>query len=168
MLTGLIRAGIKFTFKAATDLSNKREDNNFPAEIAFGDGIGANQADQVFADSRNILAATTDTIDLSGVLKDAFGDTLIMVQITAMYIKAKASNVGDIIVGGASPNGFLGPFQDATDKIALAPGEVFLMTNLKSASGWAVTAGTADLLDIENPDGSNAVDYDIILLARSA
>ncbi len=166
-LTGLIRAGLKLNYVGVSDLGTLRDVVGFPPEIAISDGTGAGQSDQKFSDNRNLLAAASDLLDLAGSLIDAFGNTLTFVEVTAIYIKAKATNIGNIRIGGAAANPFQGPFVDVSDKIDLLPGEVFLVTNIASATGWAVVAGTGDILEIENLDGSNAADYDIIIIGRS-
>ncbi len=167
-LTGLIRAGMKLTFVGASDLGNKRDAIGFPAEIVIGNGVGAGQSDQMFQDTRTLTSSQTESLDLAGSLVDSFGVVLTFVEITAIYIKADPANISKIRIGGAAANAWPGPFDALNDKVNIEPGEVYLATNLRSATGWIVTAGTADLLDVENTDVSNAANYDISLVGRSA
>ena len=62
------------------------------------------------------------------------------------------------------PNGFIGPFLAAGDGIGVKPGEY---VPLVSQSGWAVTAGTGDLLTITNSGSGTSVTYDIVIVGRT-
>lgn len=58
-------------------------------------------------------------------------------------------------------------FSDTSDELILGPGGTLLITN-PGATGYAVTATTADLLRIENADIGAAATYDIIIAGDSA
>lgn len=125
-----------------------------------------NQADLVYADTGTIAASGNVSIDLAGALTGPFGTAVVFVEIVAIMVKAAAENTNNVIVGGATLNAFLGPFGDATDTVAVGPGQVFLIT--APAAGWPVTAGTGDLLRLANSAGGTGVNYDIVIVGRSA
>ncbi|HKF95097.1 MAG TPA: hypothetical protein VKB96_10975 [Gammaproteobacteria bacterium] len=120
------------------------------------------QADIMFADTRTLAASATENLDLTGTLINAFGATINAAEIVMIYIKAAKANVNSIIVGNVA-NGFVGPL-GATGQYTIKPGEYYLAV---SASGWGVTAATADLLKILNGGAGTAVSYDVVIIGRT-
>lgn len=161
-LESTITASIKAVETGAADLAQP----NAPAELSvkhsFANGSGANQASKLFSDSRTLAASGSEDLDLAGVLTGALGGAITFASVKAIMIRAKATNANNVVVGPAASNGFLGPFGDASDRLAIRPGGVFLIT--APASGWAVIAGTGDLLTVANSGAGTPVDYDVVLL----
>jgi hypothetical protein len=149
----------------SNDLSSPVAPFNGKNALGFAPGTGAGQASKVFSDRRTVNASSNDDLDLAGSLVDPFGAACVFTGIKAIYVKAAAANVNDVVVGGHDTAAFLGPFADASDKVAMKPGEVLLITN-RSANGWAVTATTADILRIANGGSGTSVTYDIILIGE--
>lgn len=164
-LTGIIKAGLSLVYQGDLDLGAQKATLPFPAEIVIGSGTGSGQSDLAYFDQRPLAGATTEDLDLRGGLTDAFGQVLNFIEVTAIYIKAGAANNGDLVVGGDGAAAFLGPFDNATDKVNIGPGQTFLVTN--TTTGWPTTAGTADLLQVQN-EGAGAATYDICIIGRSA
>lgn len=135
----------------------------FSKEMATG--TGATQADLMYTGNRVIGATTNDDIDLAGSLVDALGATLTFAKVKLIYLENPAANDGDLVLGGASTP-FLGPFQDATDKIAIKPGGVLLIGS-PVVAGWAVTGGSADLFRVRN-GGSASRTIPIVIIGTSA
>jgi hypothetical protein len=131
--------------------------------LAFADGSGANQASKLFTDRRTLAASGTEDIDLAGVLADPFGATVTFAKIRAMFIAADPANTNNVVVGGAASNGFLGWVADATDKIVVGPGGLFVIAK-PDLAGYSVTAGTGDLLHVANSGGVTGVTYDLVLV----
>ena len=134
--------------------------------LVFVDGTGANQATKSFLDTRTLAASANESLDLAGGLTDAFGNALTFTKIRALMIRAAAGNTNNVLVGGAASNGFVTPFSDATDVAVVRPGGLLLLA-APDATGYAVTAGTGDLLKVANGGGSSAVTYDIFLLGTT-
>lgn len=138
----------------------------FPLRVArrqdFANGAGANQASQLFSDRRTVAAATVDSLDLSGSLVNVYGESVAFTKIKGLMLVASSENVPDLIVGGAASNAWVGPFGDATHTLRLTPGGILLLT-APDADGYAVTAGTADILALENEDADDAATYDVVL-----
>lgn len=130
-------------------------------------GTSADQADLVFADTRTLAASASESLDLAGGLTDAFGNVLTFVEVVAILIVAADGNTNDVVVGGAASNAFLGPFADATDKIAVGPGG-FLFQAEPANPAWPVTPATGDLLKVANSGAGTSVTHDIIIIGRSA
>lgn len=150
------------TYTGTNDLADVSASVNQRNKMSIASGNGASQADKMFSDTRTVAGSADDDLDLYGTLTDPLGATLSFASIKAIYIKAGASNANDLSIGPAASNGFLGPWADASDRVKLKAGEVFLITN-RAATGWAVTASTADILRVTNT-GSGSVTYDIILI----
>lgn len=136
--------------------------------LTLTDGTGASQANVAYLSGtyadlsvpRSIAAGANDDIDLSGTTDDALGIDTALTKVRVLAIAPDATNVNDIRVGGAT-NPFLGPFNDATDKINIGPGDFWVQTN--RSAGWTVTPGTGDILRIHNPGGVAAT-YHIAII----
>lgn len=165
-VTATIAASIIGAVTKANDIAGVRADlaEKFSMNIQPGTGVG--KADGVFSDTRTIAASGTDSLDLAGVLTDVFGSTIAGGKVKAIMIKASAANTNNVLVGGAGSATFIGPFADATDILALAPGAWMVLVH--PGAGWAITATTADKFLIANSGGTTGVDYDIILILASA
>jgi hypothetical protein len=130
--------------------------------LSFDNGTASGQANQAFIDSRQIAASGTDPIDLSGVLTNALGASVLLTKVKALVIVADAANVNDVVVGGAASNGFATPFGDPTDKVKVPPGGVLVLA--APAAGFTVTPGTGDILQIANGGAGTAVNYTIAVI----
>lgn len=164
-VTAEISLEINATLAGSNDLGSPRLKLSPIQEVlqltAGTDTIG--KADLLFSDTRTLAASATENLDLAGVLVNAFGATITAAEIVAIFVKAKATNANSVIVGNVA-NGFVGPL-GATGTYAIKPGEYFLAV---SASGWPVTAATADLLKLANGAGGTSVDYDIVIIGRAS
>lgn len=134
------------------------------ADMLLASGTGAGAADIAFSDHRTLATATSENLDMTGTLTDAFGTTIAAVKVKAIEVHADAANTTNITVGGAASNGFKGPFGDVTDVVVLQPGDRFVAA---SAVGWAVVAATGDILKVANGSGATA-SYRIKIIAASA
>lgn len=131
-------------------------------------GTGAGAADRVFADQRTINASSNDDLDLAGVLTDALGTALTFLRIKLLYIRAADANVNNVVVGAAASNQFA-TLLNTTGTVTLRPGSFLIAANGSAdATGWAVTAGTGDLLRVANSGAGTSVNYDIAVVGCSA
>lgn len=134
------------------------------------DGNGANNADILYYDDTvSIAASSTATFDLAGVLTDVFGDTITMAKVKAIFVRHKSTSAASSIdVGGNGGGAPLPLFAAAGDQVLLTPGGSFLVENPTANGLCAVTGGTADELEIQNNDGSNAADIEILIVGSTA
>lgn len=158
-----VKSSITATLKNTQDLGTASFPLSVASSYAFANGTGANAANEVISDTRTLAASASADYDLSGVQTDAFGTVVAFTKIKALMIKAAATNTNDVVVGGAALNGAISFFGDATDKIKVKPGGM-LMLVAPDANGYAITAGTADLLTIANSAGTTGVTYDIVVI----
>lgn len=124
------------------------------------DGTGANQANNLWSDTRTLSSGSSENLDLAGSLANALGATLTFTGIKGLLIAASASNTTNLTVGNVT-NGITGFLGAATHSILLHPGSMFLITS-PAAAGYGVTASTADLIKIANAAGASA-SYDIAI-----
>jgi K+-sensing histidine kinase KdpD len=132
--------------------------------VDFADGSGAAQAANFFADQRTLGANATENLDLNGVLVNALGAVIAFTKIKAIAIFAAAENTNDVVIGNAASNGWAALFNgSATATAVIKPGGC-LVAAAPAAAGFAVTAGTADILKIGNTGGGSSVTYDIVII----
>lgn len=135
---------------------------SYGANYLFTDGTGADNAKEMWTDTRTLTASATENLDLVGVLTDVFGNTLTFTKIKALIVKADAANTNDVMVGGHATAAASTFFGDATDKARVRPGGMVAFVS-PDATGYAITA-TTDLLTITNSAGSTSVIYTIIVI----
>lgn len=164
-VTATITLGIDAKLAGSNDLGNAAFKARFDKSISFLPGTDAiSKADLLFSDTRTLSASSSEDLDLAGVLATPLGVTIAAAEIVAIYIAAAAGNTNNVIVGGASATQFVGPFGAATHTLAIQPGQFIFLSCQK---GWAVTAGSADLLKVANSSSGSAVSYDIMLIGRT-
>ncbi len=154
---------------AVLDLGTAQAQLSKSYTVDLANGTAAGQADRTFHDTRTLAASANEDLDLAGVLTDAFGATLTFARIKALIVSASAGNTNNVIVGGAAPNQFLTSVGAGTHTLILRPGATLaLMAGAADATGYAVTAGTGDLLRIANSGAGSTVTYDIAVVGASA
>lgn len=140
---------------------------SYSKEYSWTSGAGADQAQQMFTDSRTLTASTSEELDLAGSLTNGFGQTITFTEICAIYIEASSANTNNLLVGGAASNGLVNWVSNVNDEIIVRPGGSILLI-ARDADGYAVTADTGDLFRIENAAGSTSVTYKIVIVGRGS
>lgn len=157
------------TVKAAVNYGKSLDLQAGSAPIAllqtttYTNGAGANKAQVVFSDTRS-TDSTGEDLDLSGTLKDAFGQTLAFTKIKFISVQASSANTNNVIMGaGTHPLANL--FGDAaSDTMIVHPGGIFAIVD-PTATGYAVTGGSADDLMIKS-SGTGTVAYNIYVVGE--
>jgi hypothetical protein len=146
--------------RAAAPLSYMRQ-------TSLADGTGTGQADRIWHDTRTLAASATEDLDLAGVLVDAFGATVTFARVKGLVVATLAANTNNVVVGNATSNAWAA-LLGATGTLTVRPGAVVAcFAGPADAVGYAVTAGTGDLLKVANGAGGTAVTYDIIVIGAS-
>jgi len=168
-LTGKFKFQATLTNTGASDLSTLTDvvDGTSLPSWTIASGTGANQADMIWHDQRTLAASTSEELDLAGSLTDTFGTTLTFARIKGLIVYAASDNGALIQVGGAAANGFVNWVASATDILQVRAGGTFSLM-APDATAYAVTAGTGDLLKINNTDGGAGATYDIYIIGASA
>lgn len=154
----------EWTETGSGDLGTPRKVHAITEIINLVSGTGNSQADKVWSDSRS-LAATSENLDLAGSLTDAFGSTVTFAEVAGLWIHNTSNTSTEILsVGGAASNAFVNWVGNSSDIIKIGAGGVMLLT--APVDGYAVTAGTGDILKIDA--GSDTITYEIVIWGRSA
>jgi hypothetical protein len=164
-LTATLKIGINYSAGKTRDLGTLTWAPNFTKSISLAFGTAANQADQVFDDDRTLTASASEDIDLAGALTNAFGETITLARVKMIYIENKSA-VDTLVVGGATSNALANLFGNVNDVINIKPGGVFFIA-APGATGYPVTAATADLLHIVNGAGGSTT-YRIVIIGATA
>ncbi|MFG3085125.1 hypothetical protein [Streptomyces parvulus] len=152
----------------ALDLGVARAPHSLSRKLELASGTGAGKADKVFSDRRTLAASASEDLDLAGTLVDAFGATITLARVKGIIVAAAAGNTNNVVLGAASSNPWA-TLLGATHTLTLRPGAfVAVGTGAADATGYAVTAGTGDLLKVANSGGSTSVTYDIHIIGASA
>lgn len=133
--------------------------------IALPDGTASGKADLKWSDTRTVAPSSNEELDLNA-LTDSLGRTINFAKVKALHIRAKATNVNNVVVGAAGSNPFLGPLGGTTPTITLPPGGILLL--VAPAAGWSSANGATDKLKVANSGSGTGVDYDIEIIGTSA
>lgn len=164
-LNGKVKVVFDMVLSAGLDIGTGLHTIKKTYTDEYSNGTGANQANQLWSDTRTITASNAEDLDLAGALTNAFGETLTFTSIKGIFIQASSSNTNDVVVGGKVSNTFVNWVSDASDEIVIQPGGMFLITN-PNATGYAVTAATGDILEITNSSSGTSVTYDIVIFGE--
>ena len=151
------------SFAQSVDVGSATHDINFVPNYVFTDGTGANQAKILFADTRTLAASGTESLDLAAVLLDAFGNVITFDKIKAIVVTADAANTNNVLFGGAASAQAAPWFGDVTDVLVIRPGGMIALV-APDATGYDVTATTADIIKVTNSAGTTGVTYTIVLI----
>ena len=159
-----VRAEFRASLRAIqtpTTVNTVKADDTISTLFDLSSGTGTDQADLKYFARRTLAAATSENLDLRGVLLDQFGNTLSIAKVKAIMISNPSTNDGVLTIGGAASNAWTAMF---TGTIDIPIGGCILIGGPKA--GEAVTAGTADILKVLN-NGTASVDYDILIIGTS-
>jgi len=163
--SGSIEVNVRAKLMGSADLGNPIAPVALEKIITIAAGTDAlGKADILWADTRTLAASATENLDLAGALAGLLGTTITAAEITAIVIAADSGNTNDVVVFGAASNPFNGPLSGTTPKLTLGPDDLALVTSKK---GWAVTAGTGDIILVANSSSGTAVTYTIVLFGRT-
>jgi len=164
-----VTAELRVKFSAVHTGANDQGNPEFRPVLEFlkkfTSGVGADQADIVWSDTRTLAASATEDLDLAGVLTDAFGATITMAEVVAIMIVAAAANTNNVVVGDATSPVPL--FGGTNPTYSVKPGGMFLVCAPNAAGLLTVGAGSTDDLKITNSSSGTGVDYSIMILART-
>lgn len=168
-LTTTARLKLAATQSEVPDLGSRSRTATVEMALTLADGTGAGQADLMFADTRTLTASSSEDLDLAGVLTDAFGSALTFARIKALAIKAAAGNTNTVVFSRPAANGLATLFSAASDAVILRPGAMLILAcSSADATGYAVTAGTGDLVTVTNGGAGTSVTYDVVIIGASA
>jgi hypothetical protein len=134
--------------------------------VSLASGTGLNQADKVYYAKPQIAGSATLSLDFSGgTLKDPFGDAFTIVKLKVVVISCEAALCPNTI-NVLRPTAGVPLFLAASDGLAIPSGGFFAWAG-PSLAAIAVTATTADLLDLVNT-AAGTVEPEIFIIGTSA
>lgn len=168
-----LQATLSFTgsgiLSSALDLSTPRDSvstgtGNFAQFLTtFAFGTGNQQAKEWWHDKRTLTAGANDDLDLAGGLINPFGGTITFTAIKAfVLIIVSHDGTKSVRVG---PQGVANAWQGWHGGVAAGNYNTVFewFVNIHSYGGWSITAGTGDILRINNP-GAGSLDYEVWIL----
>lgn len=160
--SGTFKLSLNGTFSTdVNELSTVAQAFAYSKSQTFTNGTAADQANMVWSDQRT-LGASPDDLDLAGSLTNAFGTTITFTSIKGIIVYAASGNSGDLTIGGDGTAPLAEWTGATTDTVIVKPGGMFALIN-PEADGYAVTATTADILQVS---GTTSDVYDIILIGE--
>lgn len=136
------------TYTGAGDLGPTVKDQTIPLSIDIPNGTGLGAANNAYVKEITIAGAGNTDIDLSGGLTGPDGVALVFTNIRYILIQNKSTGV--MTVTRPAANGAL-LFKAAGDGVDLGPGAQLEYWN---PTGFTVTPGTGDLINIANAVGT--------------
>ena len=167
-LEARISLEIQLALLEGVDLGTRKFEPLIKKLQSLGSGVGLNQADRVFVDTRSLAGSATEDLDVaaSGGLLDAFGAAFALVKLKGLYVMAAAGNLNLLNVTRSAANGV--PWALAAgDGVALAAGG-FLAFSRPDLAAITVTAATGDLITFTNAAATNTISYDVVIIGASA
>ena len=165
-ITAELRAKITARQTASIDLGTAVADIAVEKVVSLTNGTTANKADLIFTDERTLAASASEDLDLAGTLTDAFGATITMVEVVAIYVEAAAGNTNNVVIGDATAPVPL--FGGTNPTFSVKPGGFFFAAAPNAAGMFTVGAGTTDDLKVANSSSGTSVTYKVVILGRSA
>lgn len=165
-LRSTVQVNIKGELGESVGLASSSAPALLQRTLILTNGTAASQADLVWSDRRTIAASTTEDLDLAGGgLTDAFGNALTFARVKVLAVYASGDNTNDVVLGGDT-NSL--PFLSVkTTTTTIAPGGMAIFVD-PSAAGYAVTAGTGDIVQAANGGAGSTVEYDVLIVGASS
>lgn len=161
-----VDAFIKWTFE--DDDGSGRvvyDENSLGLNQTLLDGALIDQADVVFSDRRTVSNAANDDLDLAGGLTDSFGNTITFSLVKFILVRNTNTTAAENLDIGGGSNAFASIFGASGDIVTVGPGGLFAIGS-PSLAGYAVTAGTGDILRLTGEGGD--IVYDIVIVGVKA
>lgn len=162
-LSASIAISLAAAYSQTVDVGTVKHDVKFGPNYVFQDGTGANQAKTIFTDTRTLAASASESLDVAGVLTDAFGNTITFDKIKAVIVTADPANTNNVLFGGAASAQAAPWFGDVSDVLVIRPGGSICLV-APDATGYDVTATTADIIKVANSGSGTGVNYTIVLI----
>jgi hypothetical protein len=167
-------AKLQWSFTKTQTWGDTTNSSNFSYTARLTDGTALNQANRLYVSAGTIAASTNLDLDLAASLVDVFGATITFARIKVIYIELQTTTTAThLFVGGHPTAGFTnwitsaGTFGTDQPKVTVRNGGCLFLC-APDATGYVVTATTADILRLTNADSTNTATYRVALVGASA
>lgn len=165
---------LQWEFSKANPWGSTVNAASFGHTLRLVNGTAAGQADRLYVHEGTIATSSNVDLDLAGSLTDLFGGTITFARIKMIYVELTTeTEVPFILVGGATANAFAnwitsaGTITTDVPAVRVRNGGAFMLS-CSDATGYVVTAGTGDILRLQNTDATHSAKYRIALVGASA
>ncbi len=140
--------------RAATDNAEIKQTTNYT------NGTGDGQQTKIYHDQLTVNDAADLDLDLSGSLTDKLGNTVQFTKVKSILVKNLNTATGEnLIMGGSAANAFQTHLGGTNPSISIGPkGAIGIDSPL---DGYAVTAGTGDILRFTGSGGN--ITFDVVI-----
>lgn len=164
-IAGSLRVQFASTWTNTLDLSAPVDTVSQIVNQAFTNGTAADQAQVVWHDERTLTTGANEDLDLAGVLSSAFG-VVTFTNVKYLVVQVTTTTTGYTLeLGGKGSNAWVGALKDTSDILTLQAGSVLALS--APVDGYTVTAGTGDLLKVNNPS-AGSVTYRIWIVGEGS
>lgn len=140
---------------------------NLSDNVSLAHGTGADKADLIYTTRIALAISAVSNVDLSGALKDIFGDTAIFVKVKGVYVHNRSDDTSPTTAAAITLTGnFITVSYGTAASIPLAAGDSWQHNS--GGVGLAVTAGTGDVITVTNTSGTESAEVDLIIVGTSA
>lgn len=162
-VTGSIKVDVNLIDARSADLESAV--NTLAKAFAWNvaNGVGSNQADRIYADTRTLSASASEALDLTA-LANLYG-SVSFAKVKAVIVLADGANVNNVQVIRTATTGAL-LFMADGDGIEVRPGGIFAW--VAPGTGFTVTDTSDDTITVTNSAGGSSVTYTIIVVGTSA
>lgn len=164
-----VKASLAWLWEESLELSTLVDSSRLDAPTALAAGNGPGQVNQLWHDTRSLAGESHHDLDLTALTQTMRGQAVSLgfATVKAILIHNTAADAGKkLVLDSSAPNAMLTPFDNsATSKLEIPPASPLLLVN--RLGGWAVTAGTGDILRIDNP-GLASIAYKIVVVGTAA
>ena len=129
-----------------------------PAKLkTWTNGNGSNQFNRYFDQKVTLAVSTPQSRDLYGSLSDRYGNTLNFVKVKFLWIENLGTVAGEVLtIDGTFIERII--LSGTTPTYKLGPGGIWYTES--PVDGWAVTAGTDDVITLD----PSAKDFDVRII----
>jgi hypothetical protein len=165
-LTTQLKIQLSGQFASALDLVTVSAPLAYAKQTNLASGVGLDQADQIFSDTRTLAPSTAEDLDVrGGALLQPDGTPFNIVKLKVLMVCAKSTNTNNVVLGGDANSV---PFLDtAATTTTIKPNGCRVFSE-SALAGIAVTAGTGDVVQVANSAAGTSVDYDIVIIGTSS
>lgn len=156
-----VNVAVKWNYQTTdgTDARPVVDANTISMIDSLANGTAIDQADLPLHGQASVPVATPLSLDLSGTLKDVFGNTISMARVKGVLISVPyVAGGGTVTLTGNWITGLLG---NAGASLPIANGGCVLLWN-PSLAGITVTNSTRDTITITAAGATTVVDYVVI------
>lgn len=168
-LTAHIEAALSLVFTKDLAIKDVPDKPSLNIALDFTDGTGAGAVNKYLVANYTPAGSGTQDVDLAGGSTDRFGSAITFARLKAIIVESNdASSEGTHLLMGAGSNPIVTPWGTSGDQIRIRAGGFLLLgVGSDDATGYAVTAATADILRFTN-EGAGAADFNLGLLGCAA